>query len=287
MRSETSARNGENQDDDHETEGMSTSCDVILIHCLLMSPMPGTVEPVTFKNAALARFSSAQITAAKTVLWQESMHDVIGPVPKRRITVTRTIEVANVLDILEALQKLDRAGRLPSIAILFDLGLIPRAHPEEVLLISMADRMNRMEHRMTELMDLVERLVSENVEMRAEMSHVRVATPQEDVSLPQPPPCPTSPDKKKKKKKKGKTAPLLACRLGTEPPACQWSRVYWNGYRCCQIVPQSPPSLVVMPMMMGRLLRSNEGNRQELQLLTRSPEDAISSPDPVDLVSSP
>ena len=116
VRSETPARNGENQDDDHETEGMSTSCDVILIHCLLMSPMPGTVEPVTFKNAALARFSSAQITAAKTVLWQESMHDVIGPVAKRRITATRLIEEANVLDILEALQNLDRAGRLPSIA---------------------------------------------------------------------------------------------------------------------------------------------------------------------------
>ena len=218
VRSETPTGINQNQNDDPDENSSSEGSrpaapsDVIfdpLLAYVAYARVSGTNDMI--RNAVISTFTSEQIASAKNAIWRQSLHDVIGPLPKRRLTSMRSIAEANVQDILDALQKLDRADRLPSIAILStELGAIPKAHPEEVLPISMADRMNKLEHRMTELMDVVERVVSENAQLRdgVNIGHSTAEPRQDGARVPPPPshPSTTLPvtGKKSKKKKAGK-----------------------------------------------------------------------------------
>lgn len=239
-RTEASANSDENQDTD-DGAGNTTQVprDVIfnpLLAYAAYAKLSGTSDML--KNAIVTKFTTAQIKAAKKALWRDSCQDIIGPLHQRRATDLRTCAEANVLDIIGALSKLDRADRMPAIAILSsDLGNIPRAHPEEALAISIADRMHRMEDRMTDLTDLVERVVAENVDMRSEMGQGKVkAMATASVLLP----LPLPPSKKKKKNKKNLKDAHLASMPGavtlTGLPALNLNRLQ------NQLPPRTSPS---------------------------------------------
>lgn len=215
-RTETPAGGNVNQDG---SDDAPSSSDVIfnplLAYASFAKYSGGSNDMV--KSAILSRFSSAQIKVARDALWNvESLHDVIGPSQNRRATETRSLQEVTVCDILGALTKLDKVDRLPSIAILAsDLDKIPRSHPEEALPISAADRMNRIEYRVTELTDLVERLVTDNVELRAEVSQLRATSASAQAQAdPQRSKSPEGKEDEKKKKKKKKTGSTVATMPG-------------------------------------------------------------------------
>lgn len=172
----TSGGESTNHDDDQSPESAPAPSDVIfspLLAYVVHAKISGGTNDMT-KNAVLSRFPSEQIKTAKCELWKAPIVDIVGSFQNRRGSEVRSLDEANVLDIIGAIDKLDRADRIPAIAILSkDLGLIPRAHPEEVLPISFGDRMNRTEHRITDLTDLIERVVAETADLRTEFHLMR------------------------------------------------------------------------------------------------------------------
>ena len=67
-------------------------------------------------------------------------------------------------DIIMTLEKLDKAEFLPNVIInAYSLGKIPRWHPEELNQVSLADRMLRLENRVTGLQEVVNRHAAENI----------------------------------------------------------------------------------------------------------------------------
>ena len=70
---------------------------------------------------------------------------------------------------MEALYKLDNADKSPVVVIdAMSLSLIPRPYPEE-LNISLIDRLNRIEERMENMEEGVDRVVRENLEIKDQM----------------------------------------------------------------------------------------------------------------------
>lgn len=158
------------------------------------------------RSAVIDRFSSAQVERAKKVLWDGSDSDVVGQLQKRKGTQGRTVKEANAADILEAYLRLDKAKKLPPIAILAsDLHMIPRCHPEEVLSISAMDRMNRLEQRLCHVTDILDKVSADNALLRDEFETIR--TSRDAVSCSDSDPADKNRqggDKKKKSKKPGK-----------------------------------------------------------------------------------
>ena len=64
-------------------------------------------------------------------------------------TNARSEKEAHVADIINALIKLDKANKVPTIVLgVLSLGLIPCSHPEELKNISLCDRLNQIICRM-------------------------------------------------------------------------------------------------------------------------------------------
>lgn len=143
----------------------STPTDVLLEPLLaytVFSLQSATCEHV--RRAVLGHFTNEQIVAAKDALWTKCDHQIIGDKPRRRDSLSRPEKEAHLQDILTALGKLDKAAKVPAVAILAeDLHLIPRSHPEELNDISLADRLNRLEHKISCLSEVVDRTMSENI----------------------------------------------------------------------------------------------------------------------------
>ena len=141
-----------------------------LLSYALFSLQNGTVDNVC--NAILGHFSNEAITDAKNSLWANSDNTVIGEKPRRKDSVVRSEKKAHTMDILTALGKLDTADKLPTIAIdALSLGIIPRSHPEELNNISLVDRLNRLEAKVTALQVIVDGTVSENLLLKEKLEH--------------------------------------------------------------------------------------------------------------------
>lgn len=151
----------------------------ILVDALLayvwFSLQGGTAENV--RLAALGHFSPDQISHAKNLIWDKcSDHiNIIGEKIKRKDSTTRSEKEANIQDIIVALNKLDKADVVPKILIdAADLGMIPRSHPEELNNISLVDRLNRLEQRVHNLQDGLDRTVCENVALKQRLDKLPV-----------------------------------------------------------------------------------------------------------------
>ena len=102
------------------------------------------------KRAVLGYFSEDEIVKAKDKLWNKCGSEIIGDKPRRKDSSVRSSGEAYVCDILSALVKLDKADKTPHIVIsAYSLGSIPRSHPEELNNISLLDRLNQLEKRMS------------------------------------------------------------------------------------------------------------------------------------------
>ena len=115
------------------------------------------------RMAVTGHFTAAEIAEAKHAIWSLCGGDVIGvDMPRRRESTTRPLAEANTHDIITALGKLDKAEVLPNVMIdAYSLGKIPRWHSEELNQVSLADRMLRLENRVTGLQEVVDRHAAE------------------------------------------------------------------------------------------------------------------------------
>ena len=121
-----------------------------LLAYILFSLQSSTSENIS--KAVLGHFTPEQIFNAKEVLWGKCDIKVIGQKVRRRGSNVRSEQDANLQDIIAALMKLDKVDKLPCVVIdAGSLGIIPRSHPEELNNISLLDRLNILEARVTSL----------------------------------------------------------------------------------------------------------------------------------------
>ena len=125
----------------------------------------GTSDKI--KVVVISHFVLDDIIAAKDMLWANADNDIIGDRKRRRDGSNTSEKEAHAQDIIAALYQLDGAGKTPDIVIsALELGAIPRSHPEELNDISMADRLNKMEERLSSLAEVVDRTVATNMTLR-------------------------------------------------------------------------------------------------------------------------
>ena len=104
------------------------------------------------KKAVLGHFAEEQIIQSKDLLWYKCDLRIIGEKPRRKDSVMRPEKEAHVLDIINAISKLDKAACMPTIVVeATHLGTIPHSFPDEINNISLADRLNRFEAKFTSL----------------------------------------------------------------------------------------------------------------------------------------
>ncbi len=122
------------------------------------------------KRAVLGRFDHEEIIDAKTKLWSCCGEEKLGEFQRRKDSSSRSEREAHLADIISALIRLDNEDKMPTIAIeAMSLGKIPRSHPEELNNISMADRLNQMEHKMASLAQVLDTYIQDNMAMRKEI----------------------------------------------------------------------------------------------------------------------
>ena len=141
------------------------------------------------RSAVLGHCTANEIADAKQVLWQKCGGVLIrAEMPRRRDTTARTIEEAHMQDIVVALQKLDGTDQIPHFAVLaHDLHKIPRWHPEEMNNASLAERMLRMEQRMSALQETVDhtmavQLAAGERKLYTEVVAEPIAVPRDDAT---------------------------------------------------------------------------------------------------------
>ena len=118
----------------------------------------------TIKQAVMGHFTEIQISEAKDMLWTFCGTQIIGDKKSRKDSNFRSVKEAHVVDIINALYKLDNANKLPLIVInALSLATIPRSHPEELNNISLCDSLNQLEARMTKMQEQVDRNIVENM----------------------------------------------------------------------------------------------------------------------------
>ena len=116
------------------------------------------------KRDVLGYFSEEDISKAKDNLWDKCGPEIIGDKPRRKGSSVRSSGEAYLCDILSALVKLDKADKTPLIVIsAYSLGAIPRSHPEELNNISLLDRLNQMEQRMSNMQTTIDNVVAQNL----------------------------------------------------------------------------------------------------------------------------
>ena len=115
--------------------------------------------------AVTGHFTAGEIADAKHALWSLCGGDVIGVyMPRRWESSNRPLAKENTHIIITALGKLDKAEILSNVMIdAYNLGKIPRWHPGELNQVSLADRMLRLENRVTGLQEVVDRHAAENI----------------------------------------------------------------------------------------------------------------------------
>ena len=102
-----------------------------LLVYIVFSLQSGTQENI--KNEVLNRFTGDEIIEAKDALWSYCGTEFIGYIKYRKNSTSCLESEANVKDIFVALNKLDKAGKSPTVVIdVLSLGKIPRSHPEEL-----------------------------------------------------------------------------------------------------------------------------------------------------------
>ena len=158
------------QCDDHHSDNPVTIVDALLSY-VLFSLQNSNADSV--RNAVLGHFTADQILHSKNSLWDKCSNEIIGEKMRRKDSVTRPEKEAHTQDIITAISKLDKSDNMPTILInAQDLHLIPRSHPEELNNISLVDRLNRMEKRMTNLQEVMDRTVCENMALNEKVNNL-------------------------------------------------------------------------------------------------------------------
>ena len=129
-----------------------------LVYALQSGPLDNV------KLAAIGYFTDDQISEAKDALWNHCGSEIIGNKPKRKELQSRSVREAHIMDILTAWAKLESCDKLPTVVInAIDLCKIPNSHPEELNNITLIDRLNRMESRMSQMQAGLDEVVARSL----------------------------------------------------------------------------------------------------------------------------
>ena len=139
------------------------------------------------KKIVMHFYDDTEIVDAKRAIWANNV-DVLGAYPERKSTDNRHARIPNVNDIFNALSKLDAVDKMPRIAAL-QLNKIPDRQPEELNILSIIDRVARMENNMTKHEETLSTLAIDIMELKDNrQSYATVAqknsTPTSAVSAP-------------------------------------------------------------------------------------------------------
>ena len=99
------------------------------------------------KRTVLCSFSGEKIVEAKVALWESAVKSKLKKFQNRKKSTTRSESEANICDIIEGLQDLDRQ-QCKVIFAAVNLGLIPRHSPENLNEMAMLDRIVNLEKLM-------------------------------------------------------------------------------------------------------------------------------------------
>lgn len=98
------------------------------------------------KTVLQVKFTIDQLKNAIGKLWDCRGTDMLGEIPERKDSKTRTAKEAYTDDLLNAFNALDECNDLPSFVVSAnELHLVPRIHPEEIEMVSMAERLGAVE----------------------------------------------------------------------------------------------------------------------------------------------
>lgn len=128
------------------------------------------------KIATVGHFCLDAVNAAKNVLWEHADNSVIGEQLRRRATPTRSEKEAHVIDILDAFGKLDKANKVPLLAIdAFSLGVIPKHKPDEFTSIAVVDRLDKLEGIVKILQETTDKLACENLVITEKIADEKIS----------------------------------------------------------------------------------------------------------------
>jgi hypothetical protein len=104
-------------------------------------------------------------------LWQNVNNEIFGEKIRRRDSNSRSEKEAHLYDIITALLKLDKTDNPPTVLIdALSLKKIPRSHPEELNNISLVDRLNQFEARMSNMQSLIDQVMTENHSLKDQVN---------------------------------------------------------------------------------------------------------------------
>ena len=106
-------------------------------------------------NVSVQHFSSDEIVTARDTLWDKIDADHIPKLVKRHNITSRKGMEKTVADIIEALTELSSKERMPNFVVGYDdVGRLPASKPAETCIISICDRLARLEERMKQTEDV-------------------------------------------------------------------------------------------------------------------------------------
>ena len=156
----------------------------------------GTVEATT--KATLSFFPREAIAKAKDVIYDKCA-EVTGAKPKRRDGELRTATEADLQDIISAIRKVDTCSNPPTFAVpSLSLSSLPRSKPEELLSISIAERMALLEEQHQHMKEIMDGLVLNKLDHSFRLRKLEENGDRNDMGSYEPPPrysgsCPPLP----------------------------------------------------------------------------------------------
>lgn len=126
----------------------------------------GNSSVYSIKQACRGFYTLEEVNVSKDILWKVGDNNVLPPFVRRRDS-TKGNEIDKVIDdIVIGIQKLDAASSLPPFAVdPSALNRIPKASPAETFPISVCERLNLLEAKVSQLPDLEERIKQAEIKM--------------------------------------------------------------------------------------------------------------------------
>ena len=147
-----------------------------IAYCMLRSTKQKIVKAVA------GYYSNDAINDAKNNLWSSIVDATtyLGGKPNRRGSANKPVSEYHVEDIIDAINKVDNEKKIPVPRFVVDapdLKLIPKAVPEEMMSISVCERLNSLETRYDQMQVNMDYIVAENLSIRQEIMQIKSESP--------------------------------------------------------------------------------------------------------------
>ena len=147
-----------------------------IAYCMLRSTKQKIVKAVA------GYYSSDAINDAKNNLWSSIVDSTtyLGSKPNRRGSQNKPVSEYHVEDIIDAINKVENEKKIPVPRFVVDapdLKFIPKAVPEEMMSISVCERLNSLEAKYEQMQLNMDSIVAENLSIQEEMLQIKSLSP--------------------------------------------------------------------------------------------------------------